>query len=106
MKRKALYTRAVRRRPASDRVVSQEDQAMFWEPEKGPRLGTVLWARIRAFVARHDRAVPSVLAVVVTLMLIGGWRLVFPTPAALTQFDIDNAVKYTLGHTPEPPADS
>ena len=43
---------------------------------------------------------------VVTLVLIGGWRLAFPTPAALTQFDIDNAVKYTLGHTPEPPANS
>ncbi len=106
MKRKALYTRAVRRRLPSDRVVSQEDQATFWEPEKGPRLGTLLWARIKGFVARHDRAVPAALAVLVTLVLIGGWRLVFPVPAALTQWDIDNAVKYTLGHTPPAPADS
>ena len=106
MKRKALYTRAVRRRQGSDRVVSQEDQATFWEPEKGPRLGAVLWARIKTFAARHDRAVPATLAVLVTLALLGGWRLVFPSPAALTQWDIDNAVKYTLGHTPPPPADS
>jgi S1-C subfamily serine protease len=106
MKRKALYTRAVRRRPHTEGVVSQEDQATFWEPERGPRLGTVLWASTRAFVARHERAVPAVMAVLVTLVLIGGWKLVFPTPAALTQWDIDNAVKYTLGHTPPPPADS
>jgi S1-C subfamily serine protease len=106
MKRKALYTRAVRRRQASENVVSQEDQATFWEPERGPRLGVVLWGRLKTFVARHDRAVPAALAVLVTLVLIGGWRLAFPLPAALTQWDIDNAVKYTLGHTPPPPADS
>ena len=106
MKRKALHSRAVRRRPHTDGVVSQRDHADFWEPEKGPRLGVVLWGKIKSFTARHDRTVPAVLAVLVTLILIGGWKLAFPNPAALTQFDIDNAVKYTLGHTPPPLADS
>ena len=40
------------------------------------------------------------------MALLGGWRLFNPLPEALTQWDIDNAVKYTLGHTPEPPADT
>ena len=43
---------------------------------------------------------PPPLAMLVTLALLGGWRLLHPAPAALTQWDIDNAVKYTLGHTP------
>ena len=39
-----------------------------------------------------------------TLALLGdAGGLLYPNPAALTQWDIDNAVKYTLGHTPQPP---
>ena len=79
-------------------------QDLLWQPEpESPRLGTVLWQKIKSFTARHDRSVPAVLAVAVTLLLIGGWRLWHPGPKALTQWDIDNAVKYTLGHTPQPP---
>ena len=58
------------------------------------------------FAARHDRTLPAALAVLVTLAIIGGWRLLNPTPAALTQWDIDNAVHYTLSQTPPGPADS
>lgn len=106
MKRKAIYSRANRRRQFSEELTSREDRANFWEPEQGPRLSTVLWGKTKAFVARHDRAVPAATAVLVTLALIGGWHLAFPSPKALTQWDIDNAVKYTLEHTPPPPADS
>ncbi len=49
---------------------------------------------------------PAVLAVVVVLALFGGWRLLHPDPTALSQWDIDNAVKYTLSHTDPPPADT
>jgi len=105
MKRKALYSRATRRRPlASGETVSRGEQIELWQPEEqGPRLGAVFWQRTRAFLARHDRAVPATAAILITLALLGGWKLIYPTPAALTQFDIDNAVKYTLGHTPQPP---
>jgi S1-C subfamily serine protease len=108
MKRKALYSRAARRRTmAPDGVIPESDQAALWQPEEqGPRLGVLLWQRIKSFTARHDRMVPATAAILVTLALIGGWRLLYPAPAALTQWDIDNAVKYTLGHTPEPPADT
>jgi S1-C subfamily serine protease len=106
MKRKAIYSRATRRRQLPDGLISREDQANFWEPEKGPRLGTVLWGKTKAFVSRHDRTVPAAFAILITLALIGGWRLAFPPPAALTQWDIDNAVKYTMDHTPPAPADS
>jgi S1-C subfamily serine protease len=40
------------------------------------------------------------------LALVGGWQLFHPAPQTLTQWDIDNAVKYTLSHTDEPPADT
>ena len=49
---------------------------------------------------------PATAAILVTLALLGGWRLLYPAPAALSQWDIDNAVKYTLGHTPPAPADT
>ncbi len=40
------------------------------------------------------------------LALLGGWQLLHPVPRALSQWDIDNAVKYTLSHTDPPPADT
>jgi len=40
------------------------------------------------------------------LAVVGGWQLFHPAPRALTQWDIDNAVKYTLSHTDPPPADT
>jgi S1-C subfamily serine protease len=85
-------------------MIPEQDQAGLWQPEdEGPRLGILLWQKTKSFIARHDRAIPATAAIVVTLALLGGWRLLYPTPAALTQWDIDNAVKYTLGHTPQPP---
>ncbi len=108
MKRKALYSRSTRRRPlASEGAIPQNEQAILWQPEdEGPRLGTLLWSKTKAFCARHDRSLPAIAAVLMTLALLGGWRLVYPTPAALTQWDIDNAVKYTLDHTPPGPGES
>src|ERR1700759_3871824 len=106
MKRKAIYSRATRRRQVPDGLISREDQANFWEPEKVPRLGTVLWGKTKALVGRNDRSVPAGAAVLLTLAIIGGWRLAFPPPAVLTQWDIDNAVKYTMDHTPPAPADT
>jgi len=42
----------------------------------------------------------------VVLALLGSWQLLHPAPRALSQWDIDNAVKYTLSHTDPPPADT
>ncbi|HVW74293.1 MAG TPA: trypsin-like peptidase domain-containing protein [Rhizomicrobium sp.] len=105
MKRKALYSRATRRRSsATGEPVPQGEALDFWQPEEqGPRLGTLLWQKVKAFNARHDRAVPATAAVLIVFALMGGWQLIHPAPAPLTQYDIDNAVKYTLGHTPQPP---
>jgi S1-C subfamily serine protease len=105
MKRKPLYGRATRRRSVSSR--QGEDRFVpfaFDDVEQGPSLTAQLWRKIKAFTTRHDRIVPASLAILVTLGLIGGWRLAHPAPAALTQWDIDNAVKYTMDHTQPPPA--
>ena len=105
MKRKPLYGRATRRRSVSSRA--GEDRFVpfaFDDVEQGPSLTAQLWRKTKAFTARHDRIVPAGLAILITLGLIGGWRLAHPAAAALTQWDIDNAVKYTMAHTQPPPA--
>ena len=105
MKRKPLYGRAIRRRSVSSR--KGEDHFVsspFDDFQEGPSLQAQAWQKIKTFVARHDRIVPASLAILVTLGLIGGWALVNPPPKPLTQWDIDNAVKYTIDHTPPAPA--
>ena len=105
MKRKPLYGRAVRRRsssPAGDHGTAAE-QVFDWEVQE-PSLIALAWARAKRFAARHDRSLPAVAAVLVALALFGGWEFAHPAPTPLTQWDIDNAVKYTLGHTPPGPA--
>ena len=105
MKRKPLYGRATRRRSVSSR--QGEDRFVpfaFDDVEQGPSLTAQLWHKIKAFTVRHDRIVPAGLAILITLGLIGGWRFAHPAAAALTQWDIDNAVKYTMDHTQPPPA--
>ncbi|HKD49026.1 MAG TPA: trypsin-like peptidase domain-containing protein [Rhizomicrobium sp.] len=105
MKRKPLYGRAARRRSISSRDGENHFVPFaFDEVEQGPSLTAQLWQKVNAFTVRHDRIVPASLAILITLGLIGGWRLAHPAPTPLTQWDIDNAVKYTMDHTPPGPA--
>jgi serine protease DegQ len=76
------------------------------ELDDTPTLGARLVSWSKAFARRHDRTLPAAAAGLVVLALVGGWQLLHPAPKALTQWDIDNAVKYTLSHTDEPPADT
>lgn len=106
MKRKALYSRAARRRaPAGEQRPDSGKSWSDWEPQN-PGLGVKLLHHIKQFGSRHDRSLPALLAVLVTLAIVGGWQLLYPAPAALTQWDIDNAVHYTLSQTPPGPADT
>jgi len=105
MKRKPLYGRAARRRSISSRDGENHFVPFaFDEVEQGPSLTAQLWRKVNTFTVRHDRIVPASLAILITLGLIGGWRLAHPAPKPLTQWDIDNAVKYTMDHTPPGPA--
>ena len=105
MKRKPLYGRANRRRPTPSREGGEPFVPFaFDEVEQGPSLGAQVWHKTKTFTARHDRIIPASLAILVTLGLIGGWALLHPAPAPLTQWDIDNAVKYTMDHTEPAPA--
>ena len=105
MKRKPVYGRAVRRRSGSflGEQGTAASQPFEWDAPE-PSLFKLGWAWTKRFAARHDRSLPALAAILVTLGLIGGWQLWHPAPAPLTQWDIDNAVKYTLGHTPPGPA--
>ncbi|HET7085126.1 MAG TPA: trypsin-like peptidase domain-containing protein [Rhizomicrobium sp.] len=81
--------------------------APVWEDTNpAPSLVTQLSSWAKSFARRHDRSLPAAAAALAVLALIGGWHLAHPTPKALTQWDIDNAVKYTLSHTDPPPADT
>jgi len=71
-----------------------------------PPVRAQAWAWIKAFANRHDKTLPAVAAVLVMLLLIGGWQIFHPAARVFTQWDIDNAVKYTMSHTDPPPADT
>lgn len=71
-----------------------------------PSLGAQISSWIRKAATRYQRELPAAFAVVLVLALLGGWRLFHPDPHILSQWDIDNAVKYTLSHTDPPPADT
>ena len=105
MKRKSLYSRGHRRRSQAEDTSSQETPV--WHDEAAaPPLGAQLSGWVRKITMRHQRSLPALLAAVAVLALLGGWRLLHPEPKALSQWDIDNAVKYTLSHTDPPPADT
>jgi serine protease DegQ len=106
LKQKALYSRSTRRRIPGSADGQAYVGPSYDAPLEGPGLGRHILQWIQKFAARHDRSLPAVLAVLVMLALWGGWQLLYPAPHALTQWDIDNAVKYTLSNTPPSPADT
>jgi S1-C subfamily serine protease len=105
LKRKSLYSRASRRRSRAEASPSYEAPVRFDEAAAPPTAARISdW--VKKFSASHERSLPVTLAVVAVLALLGGWRLLHPEPQALTQWDIDNAVKYTLSHSDPAPADT
>ncbi|MEO8300870.1 MAG: trypsin-like peptidase domain-containing protein [Rhizomicrobium sp.] len=81
--------------------------APVWAGEEpAPPLHKQFWAWARNFAKRHDRTLPAAAAALAVLAILGGWRLVHPAPRVLSQWDIDNAVKYTMSHTDAPPAET
>lgn len=105
MKRKSLYSRAGRRRRSKEGFSSYETPV--WQDEAvSPSLRQELLGWAKKISKRYERILPSIVAAVAVLVLIGGWQLLHPNPRVLSQWDIDNAVKYTLSHTDPPPADT
>jgi serine protease DegQ len=105
VKRKPLYSRGHRRRSSTEG--SSPIETPVWQDEKpAPPVGAQLVQWLRKISARHERSLPAAGAVLVVLALFGGWRLLHPDPKVLSQWDIDNAVKYTLSHSDPPPADT
>ena len=105
MKRKSLYSRAARRRalqgPASE---SASQEAFSWaDREQTPPLRSRLSAWWKKLLVRHERIVPAVTAALALLALFGSWQLMHPAARVLSQWDIDNAVHYTMSHTDAPP---
>jgi serine protease DegQ len=105
VKRKSLYSRGHRQRSRAEDASSSEAPA--WHDEAAaPTFGARIFRWARKIATRHQRELPALLAVVAVLAVLGGWRLLHPEPRALSQWDIDNAVKYTLSHADTPPADT
>ncbi len=101
MKRKSLYSRAERRR-APQEGVSQETYS--WADIQEPvRLRTRLSVWWKTLLVRHERIVPAVTVALALLLLFGGWQLMHPAARILGQWDIDNAVHFTMSHTDAPP---
>lgn len=104
MKRKSLYSRAARRRVPQDGV---RQEAFTWsDMQQTPPLRARLGAWWKKLMHRHERIVPAVAMALALLLLFGGWQLMHPAARVLSQWDIDNAVHYTMSHTDPPPADT
>ena len=112
MTRKALYSRATRKRSApiaGSEVAGAPTVAARQSPEDfdaGPSLASSAWGALRRLFGRYDRTLLVATSVLLSLGAISGYVLLHPRPHALTQQDIDGAVQYTLTHTPRAPADS
>jgi len=104
MKRRPLYSRAERRRVYPEGASSGSSD--WAEQDDAPSPVAQLSSWTKKFARRHERTLPAAVAGLAVLALIGGWQLLHPAPRALTQWDIDNAVKYTLSHTDPLPADT
>ena len=105
MKRRPLYSRAERRRVFPEGA-SSSGPSDWTEQDDAPSPVARLSSWSKKFARRHDRTLPAVVAGLAVLAVFGGWQLLHPAARALTQWDIDNAVKYTLSHTDAPPADT
>src|SRR5690242_10155376 len=104
MKRRPLYSRAERRRVSPQ---GASPAASDWtERDAAPSLVAQLSSWSKKFARRHERSLPAVAAGLAVLAIVGGWQLFHPAARQYTQWDIDNAVKYTLSHTDPPPADT
>jgi len=99
MKRKALYSRSSRPRARlpEDAGVAPGFDDPFGEDEP---LGAELRKAMGRFAGRHERSLTAAAAVLIMVALFGLYHLVYPEPKAFSQWDIDNAVKYTLDNAP------
>src|ERR1700761_2027821 len=87
LKRKPLYSRGHRRRSQTEGTPSYEAPA--WHDEAAaPPFGARIFASVKKFATRHQHSLPAAIAAVAVLAFLGGWRLLHPEPAALSQWDI------------------
>lgn len=114
MKRQPLYSRTTRRRQAdSARWLGAEHLAQTahspqaraaQSEEPSPARQLAGWLK-RSYV-RHERLAMLAASVLIALAVVAARAWLYPAPHALTQRDIDGAVRYTLAHTPAGPADT
>jgi serine protease DegQ len=103
VKRKPLYSRSGRRRVSAGDTPSAVTPD-WADNDKARDFDIRAWSG--SFARRHERSLPAAAVLFAVLLLFGGWQLLHPAPQPLSQWDIDNAVKYTLSHTDPPPADA
>jgi serine protease DegQ len=114
--KKALYSRAVRRRDqspfaeiptvvgASHRAVQPPAPAYHEEPE--PPLLRPVWVWLRGLVTRHERTALLGASGALCASLVAAYALLHHEPRPVTQHDIDAAVQYTMTNRPRPPAET
>src|SRR6185437_13266902 len=74
--------------------------------DAGPSAWVQAGGWLKRFYGRHERAVMLGASVLIALAVVGAHAWLYPPPRALTQTDIDGAVRYTIAHTPRAPADT
>jgi serine protease DegQ len=74
--------------------------------EEKPALKVRLSQWWKALSTRHQRLLPAAAMAFSLLLLFAAWQFTHPSPRTLSQWDIDNAVHYTMSHTDAPPAET
>jgi serine protease DegQ len=74
--------------------------------QEKPAFKVRLSAWWKTFSARHQRVLPAAAMACSLLLLFAAWQFFHPAPRLLSQWDIDNAVHYTMSHTDPLPAET
>ncbi len=109
MKRRPLYSKSGRPRPAGSSYVSDtargEPQFLDLPSEDaGPGLWTRLSGGWRRLYGRRQGPILVAISALVTLALVGAYDLVTPPAQHLTQRDLNAAVNFAIDQRPRPPA--
>jgi S1-C subfamily serine protease len=105
MKKAPLYSPSPRR-AAAPTVLARAAPAAAQAPEANPVAAPLRRSRWRSFIARHTTPLAALLGALLALLAMGSWLALQPRMRAITQDDIDAAVRHTLEKETLPSAEA
>ena len=101
MRQAPLYSRSRRAPAGASSVAPETPVAADVSPAATPAVAPSRW---RGWFGRHERLLWGFSGAVLVLGGVAGWQAINPAARALTQADIDAAVRHSLEKEPLPSA--